>query len=136
MKKLLITLALSVAILSLMVGMAAAFTTSEKIIVANQLVAIARVPSGGFTADQRIGIVNERLAYILGYEPLGRADIYAVTRRGYTAIMVGKKLLVTVTSRDAAANNTTVSKLTSVWLERARMAIPEARPYANANFPG
>ena len=110
-------------------SLAGAFTMSEKVVVANQLVAIARVPAGGFTADQRINRVNERLAYILGYEPLAPRDIYAIPARGGTmAIMVGNRLLITVTSRDAEANNTTVAGLTRTWLRNAREALPQARP--------
>ena len=102
---------------------------SEKVIVANELIAIARVPAGGFTADQRIDRVNERLAYILGYEPLAPRDIYAVRARGGSmSIMVGNRMLMTVTSADARANNTTVAGLTRDWLMRCRDALPQARP--------
>ena len=108
---------------------AGAFTMSEKVVVANQLIAIARVPAGGFTADQRIDKVNDRLLYILGYEPLAPRDIYAVRASGDTmALMVGNRLLLTVTSADAKANDTTVSRLTRVWLQNAREALPQARP--------
>lgn len=113
---------------SVLVSVAGAFTTSEKVIVANDLVAIARVPAGGFTADQRIDQVNERLAYILGYEPLDPRHINAFRLGDSMRIMVGNRLLITVTPADARANNSTVSRLTRVWLERARAALPQARP--------
>lgn len=108
---------------------ASAFTMSEKVVVANELIAIARAPAGGMTAQQRIDKVNERLAYILGYEPLAPRDIYAVRGPGGTmSIMVGNRLLLTVTSADAMANNSTLPVLTRDWLMRARDAIPQARP--------
>lgn len=108
---------------------AGAFTMSEKVVVANELIAIARVPAGGMTADQRINRVNERLAYILGYEPLAPRDINAVQSRGGTmSIVIGNRLFLTVTSADAMANNTTVRGLTRDWLMRTREAVPQARP--------
>ena len=114
---------------------ASAFTMSEKVVVANELIAIARVPAGGFSAQERIDKVNDRLAYIFGYEPLAPPDIYAVRAHGGTrAIMVGNRLLMTVTSRDARANNTTVPGLTRLWLRYAREAIPQARP--TPHIPG
>lgn len=113
---------------------AGAFTTSEKVISANDLIAIARVPAGGMTADQRIDRVNERLAYIYGYEPLDPGHIRAVKFGNDRIIKVGRSTLITVTARDAKANNTTVAGLTNVWLRAARAAIPQARP--TPSIPG
>lgn len=129
MKQLALILIATAALLVALSTSASAFTMSEKVVVANELIAIARVPAGGMTADQRINRVNERLAYILGYEPLAPKDIYAVQGTGGTmSIMVGKRLFLTVTSADAMANNTTVAGLTRDWLMRAREALPQARP--------
>ena len=129
MKRMLLALLSTAVVLAALSSSAGAFTMSEKVVVANELVAIARVPAGGFSAQQRIDRVNERLVYIFGYEPLAPRDIYAVMAGGgYRAIMVGNRLLVTVTPRDARANNTTVEGLARVWLQNAREAIPQARP--------
>jgi len=128
-KRLTLILIAAAVVLVALSTLASAFTMSEKVIVANELIAIARVPAGGFTADQRIDRVNERLAYILGYEPLAPRDIYAVRARGGSmSIMVGNRMLMTVTSADARANNTTVAGLTREWLMRSRDALPQARP--------
>jgi hypothetical protein len=123
----------AIVILSVFASTVSAFTTSEKVIVANRIIAIARTPAGGYTADQRIGHINDRLAYILGYEPLAPRDIRAVPVGDSYAIMVGNRLLLTVTPADARANNTTLRSLTRVWLRYAREAIPQARP--NMNLP-
>jgi hypothetical protein len=136
MKRLILTLGVSAVIVAVLATFAGAFTMSEKIVVANQLVAISRVPAGGFTADQRIDRVNERLAYILGYERLAPRDIYAVRMGHDRAIFVGNKLLVTVTPADARANHATVAELTRYWIRNARMAIPQARPNENIPIPG
>jgi hypothetical protein len=105
-----------------------AFTTSEKVVVANDLIAVARVPAGGMTADQRIGTVNDRLAYIIGYEPLKPSAIRISQCNGQTVIIVGRTTLITVTREDAQANHTTINKLAQEWLKTARVAIPESRP--------
>jgi hypothetical protein len=101
---------------------------SEKIVVSNSLVAIARTPAGGMTADQRIDRVNERLAYIYGYERLDPASVRLVNCNGQRVIAVGRTNLITVTAADARANRTTVSALSQTWLARARAAVPQARP--------
>jgi len=129
MKRLMPALLAAVVIMAAFGSFARAFTMSEKVVVANELVAIARVPAGGFTPQQRIDRINERLIWILSYEPLNPGAIYAVWAPGKSrAIMVGDRLLMTVTSSDASANNTTVPGLTRVWLQYAREALPQARP--------
>ncbi len=132
MKRLALTMFFAALVLTVFASYAGAFTMSEKVVVADQLIAIARTPAGGISADQRINDVNDRLAYILGYEPLAPRYIHArVMRDGSRAIMVGNRLLITVTAADARANNTTIRNLTNVWLTRARQALPQARPNAN-----
>lgn len=128
MRKLLILTITSMFILGICLSVAGAFTMSEKVVVANELVAIVRVPAGGLTADERIDRVNERLAYILGFEPINPSSIRAVPLGNSRMIMIGDSLLMTVTPRDAEANNTTVAGLTRVWVQQAREAIPFARP--------
>ena len=128
MKRLMILVSVA-AILAVLGSSVGAFTMAQKIVVAGQLVAVPRVSAGGFTAQQRANQVNDRLAYILGYERLCPRDINAKLAPGDSrAIMVGNKLLITVTPRDARANKTTVGKLTDEWLKRARSALPQARP--------
>lgn len=127
MKRIMTFLAV-VVILAAFASLASAFTMSEKVVVANELVAISRVSAGGFSAQARVDRVNERLAYILGFEPLNPGSINAVRVGNTRVIMVGDTPLITVTSRDAAANNTTVVGLTRIWLQLAREALPLARP--------
>ena len=121
--------------LAIIVGVSAipagAFTMAEKVVVANSLVLVSRVPAGGLDAQERISAVNERLAPILGYELLTPDNIRLRRSHGQTSIFVGNRLLTTVTVADARANGTSVSRLARVWLHNARMALPEARPYAN-----
>ncbi|MDH7480889.1 MAG: hypothetical protein QHH26_02800 [Armatimonadota bacterium] len=128
MKRLLLIFIVALFAITSFAAIASAFTMNEQVVVAGELIAIARVPAGGLTPTQRIERINERLAYILGYERLSPSAIYLVPKGDCIAIMVGRSLLMTVTPRDAKANNTTVSKLAQEWLRNARMALPKARP--------
>ncbi|MDO8589013.1 MAG: hypothetical protein Q7T82_18455 [Armatimonadota bacterium] len=110
---------------------AGAFTMAEKVVVANSLVLVSRAPAGGLDAQDRISAVNDRLAPILGYELLTPENIRLRRFHGETSIFVGNRLLTTVTVADARANGTSVYRLARVWLRNARMALPQARPYAN-----
>jgi hypothetical protein len=131
-KRLALTMFAVAVFVTVFASYAGAFTMSQRVVVSGQLIAIARVPAGGYSADERINQVNERLAYILGYEPLAPRYIHVRAMcDGSRAIMVGDRLLITVTAADARANNTTIARLTEVWLARAREAIPQARPNAN-----
>jgi hypothetical protein len=108
-----------------------AFNMTEKVVVANSLVLVARTPAGGLSADRRISAMNDRLIPILSYERLTPDRIRLRSIQGQTGLFVGNRLLTTVTHEDAVANGTTVPKLAQLWLHNARLAIPYARPYAN-----
>lgn len=132
MKRLALTMFAVAVFLTVFASYAGAFTMSEKVVVSNELIAVARVSAGGYSAEERINLVNERLAYILGYEPLAPRYIQVrAMRDGSRAITVGDRLLITVTAADARANNTTIPVLAGVWLAHARQALPQARPNAN-----
>lgn len=128
MKRVLLTALAGLIILGAFASSMSAFTMAEKVVVANELIAVARVPAGGFSAQERIDRVNDRLAYALGFEPLHPGAIYSVSTRGGNVIMIGKTPLITVTTADARANGTTPDALTRVWLRNAREALPWARP--------
>lgn len=110
-------------------GPAGAFTMAQRCVIANEDVFVMRVAAGGMTAEQRLDAVNDRLAYILGYEPL-RPEAIRLQREGeIVKIIVGKSLLTTVTLADARANGTRdVMGLARVWQRNLQAALPEARP--------
>jgi hypothetical protein len=130
-------LPLGAAIVLSMVGMApaGAFTMTQKCVIANELCFVARVGAGGMTAEQRIDRVNERLAYILGYENLRPNNIRMVsTGAGGVEIRVGRSLLTTVTRADARANGARNPRtLGNIWLRNLRDAMPQARPMVVAS---
>jgi hypothetical protein len=121
---------LAVSLLPLLAGSpASAFTMAQRCVIAYRDCFVMRAPAGGMTPEQRLDRVNERLAYILGYESLRPSSIRPVRQGSGVEIRVGKSLLTTVTPADARANGTrNVMGLAQVWLRNLRAALPEARP--------
>jgi hypothetical protein len=121
---------LAASLLPLLAGSpASAFTMAQRCVIAYRDCFVMRAPAGGMTPEQRLDRVNERLAYILGYESLRPSSIRTVPQGSAVEIRVGKSLLTTVTPADARANGTrNVMGLAQVWLRNLRAALPEARP--------
>src|ERR1051326_3328297 len=109
------------------------YTMAQRCVIANEDCFIMRASAGGMPAEQRLDRVNERLAYILGYENLRPGNIRMVAMPGGTQqIRVGRSLLVTVTRADARANGARNPRtLARVWLRNLKDAMPQARPMAN-----
>lgn len=103
---------------------------SQQVVVADQLVMVIEAPSGGHTAAERVDAVNDRLVEIISTERLIPSDMRLAKLHGQTVIMVGKHLLISVTSADAAANYTTVPVLAHFWLANLKRILPQARPAA------
>src|SRR3989442_10435464 len=105
MKKRVVPLGAAMVLSMVALPPAGAFTMTQKCVIANELCFVARASAGGFTPEQRIDRVNERLAYILGYENLRPGNIrMAGMPGGSVEIRVGRSLLTTVTRADARAN--------------------------------
>jgi hypothetical protein len=104
---------------------------AQRCVIANEDCFIMRASSGGMTPERRLDRVNERLAYILGYENLRSSNIRLAQNGDSFDIVVGRSLLTTVTPADARANGTrNVRGLAGVWLRNLRHAMPQARPLA------
>src|SRR5882672_5567453 len=69
-------------------------------VIANRVVFVLRSNAGGFSPEQRIGIINDRLAYILGYGQLHRVRVVKQAN-GVATIWVGGLYFMTVTTDDA-----------------------------------
>lgn len=128
MKKFLISAVVLISAVAAAKAQPAVYTTSYKCIVANELCFIVRVGAGGQSATERVDRLNERLAYILGYERLAPGNIYIQKENGLPTIFVGRSRLISVTPADAEANGTTPDTLAQNWLENLRHALPQARP--------
>jgi hypothetical protein len=129
MKKLVLPLGAAIALSMCALAPAGAFTMTQKCVIANELCFVSRASAGGFNPEQRIDRVNERLAYILGYENLRPGNVRLVSAGPDVQIRVGRSLLVTVTRADARANGARrPESLARVWLRNLRDALPQARP--------
>jgi hypothetical protein len=105
------------------------YLMTQRCVIANEDCFVMKAASAGMSPEERLDRVNERLAYILGYENLRPGNIRLVDRGDVVEIMVGRSLLTTVTPADARANGTrNVRGLAGVWLRNLRRALPQARP--------
>lgn len=104
------------------------YSLSYKCVVANQLCFVVRAPAGDLSPTKRVDTVNDRLAYILGNEPLHPDDIRIHYVNREPTIFVGNKMLVDVTPADAQADRTTTRELAKKWVARLQSALPQARP--------
>lgn len=137
MKKMVLPLGAAMVLSMVALSPAGAFTMTQKCVIANELCFVSRASAGGFNPEQRIDRVNERLAYILGYENLRPGNIRLVAMGPDIAIRVGHSLLTTVTRADARANGArNPATLARIWLRNLRDAMPQARPMARLASTG
>jgi hypothetical protein len=117
----------------LSVAPARASTMSQKCVVANMDCFPLRASAQKMTPEQRTDQVNDRLAYILGYEALEQSNIRTrMTNNGEVEIRVGSSLLVTVTEADARASGAAdIQSLAQIWTNNLRVALPQASPKAS-----
>jgi hypothetical protein len=107
----------------------AQYTMAQRCVIANEDCFVMRAAADGLAPEKRLDQVNDRLAYILGYESLRPSNIRLVQNGGEFDIVVGNSKLVSVTAADARANGTrNVRGLAQVWLRNLRRAMPQARP--------
>lgn len=111
------------------------YTMQDKCVVANQLCFIVRAPAGDLSSHKRVDLMNDRLAYILGYERLNPSNITIHKINNQRAIYVGRSLLIDVTHNDAKSDGTTTKALSRQWLSRLRAALPQARPTMYSGYP-
>jgi hypothetical protein len=132
MKKLMLPLGAAMVVAMMSAVPAGAFTMAQRCVIANEDCFVMRASAAGMAPEERLNRVNERLAYILGYENLRPNNIRMVAMpNGAQEIRVGDSLLVTVTRADARANGArNPSSLGRIWLRNLRDALPEARPLA------
>jgi hypothetical protein len=131
MKRLVLPLGAAMVFSMFALSPAGAFTMTQKCVIANELCFVSRASAGGFNPEQRIDRVNERLAYILGYENLRADNIRMVAMGPDVQIRVGRSLLVMVTPADARANGARRPEtLARLWLRNLREYMPQARPRA------
>jgi len=125
---------LSVALLAgsvIAAGSAYGLTMDQKVVVGSQFVHAVRTGAGGFSAEDRVAQINERINKIISKEPLTPSNIRLRMVGSSPGIFVGRYLLTTVTQADAESNHTTQRALAQRWLQAYRSALPQARPDSN-----
>lgn len=100
----------------------------QQVVVADQLVMVIEASAGGNTPAERVDAINDRLVEIISTERLVPSQMRLAKLHGQTVIMVGKHLLTSVTTADAATNFTTVPVLAHFWLANLKRILPQARP--------
>jgi len=120
----------------LTLGSAYGFSMDQQVVVASQLVHTVRVGAGGYSPEQRVAQINDRLNTIISKEALAPSNIQLRWVGGEPGIFVGKYLVTSVTQADAQANNTTKLDLAKRWLRAYRQALPQARPDSNWGVKG
>lgn len=109
------------------------YDMTEKMVVANQLIAVMRASADAMSPTERLDRINERFADIVATEELTADNIHLSVIDGNKTIMVGSKVLLTVTPADAEVNNSTVDDLAAQWLANCRAILPQARPTAESS---
>jgi hypothetical protein len=122
----------SALLLSLFVtGPARSYDLDHTVVVADRMIHPVRASAGGYSAEQRVARINERLVNIIAKEPLNPANIRLRMVSDDPGIFVGRHLVTTITQADADANNTTKMQLAQIWLRRYKRVLPDARPDMN-----
>lgn len=86
----------------------------------------------GKTAEERADAVTGRLPDILGDSTLTALDIVLVPNKdGSVAIMVKRRLLITVTPADGKRNGKTALQQAQTWAQQARRVLPSVNAQPN-----
>jgi hypothetical protein len=89
-------------------------------------------PASGYSAEQRAVHVNKRITEILSIPELRRGAIVAVRPFGAAAtIVVGNRLVFTVTPEDAVGTSVPPVELARQWAQRLAAGLSKALPDAN-----
>lgn len=98
-----------------------------ELLVNNAVVLRYRSAAGGYSAEERARIILQRFRDIPS-EQLFTQPIAAGTINGYPVIMLGDRLLITVTQADWEANDTTGPGLAGVWANNLSNALNTPAP--------
>jgi hypothetical protein len=104
------------------------YSTPGDVVVGNEVVMRVRDNAGGYSVEERVKAVNERLVEILSYAPVNNVSVSVHLMRGNYVISVGKYQLITVDKNMADANNTTMEKLAKTWAEKLLPALKREKP--------
>ena len=104
-----------------------------EIALGGEVVLRLRVPSGGYTLQQRGDVVQQRLVEILSLEDLAAGDVAVRTTRYGPTIYVRDKQLLTVDGPTARAAGGTPEQIAPVWARRLAQVLPRVNVRRNPN---
>ena len=128
MKKVVFVLSLLLVSCFLCDAAMAYYSTPGDIVVGNEVVMRIRDSAGGYSVEERVKAVNERLVEILSYAPVNDVSVTVHMVRGNYAISVGKYHLITIDKNMADANNVTPEKLAKTWAKNLLPALKKQKP--------
>lgn len=98
-------------------------TMTTRCVVGNQDCFVIRAGCGSLSAEDRMGLVNDRLAGVLGYAKSGDVNVQE-TAKGDSAVFIGHTLVVTATLGDSVANGGLSTRaLASIWSKNLASAL-------------
>lgn len=103
-------------------AVSAYFSTPGDIVLNNQVIMRVRSEAGGFSMEERVGIVYERIAEALAQE---NKAVKIVAIAGITTIQIGDVMLVTVDEETARVNQCKPIELAGVWVENIEKALAD-----------
>lgn len=110
-------------------------STTNAVIVCNQVTLRIRVPAQGMSVQQRVADIYRRIVLAWSRERI-TADRVTLQQTGGTwSIYAGRTLIVTVTQEDARANGTSTAGLAQAWHAKLRELLPQCKPDINPPNP-
>lgn len=110
-------------------------STTNAIIVCNQVALRIRVPAPGMSVQDRVADVYRRIVLAWSRERITADKVTLRQSRGTWSIYAGGTLIVTVQQEDARANGTTVAALAQGWHAKLRELLPQCKPDINPPNP-
>ena len=104
------------------------YSTPGDVVVGNTVVMRVRDSAGGYSVEERVKAVNERLVEILSYAPVNEVSVTVHLVHGNYVISVGKYQLITIDKNMADSNNTTPEKLAKTWAKNLLPALKKEKP--------
>jgi len=126
---------------SVAMGLGTAFAAVNNIVVGGTFVCTITHGAGGYTVDQRVNQINERITNVLSVERFrsNPKTVVEVAAMGANALIsvgdpVGKVLVMTVTPADATGTGVSAFTLASQWGQKLAQGLGQAMPSSHWNL--
>lgn len=110
-------------------------STTNAIIICNQIALRIRVPAQGMNVQQRVADIYRRIVLAWSRERITAERVTLQRTGGTWSIYAGRTLIITVTQKDAQANGTSAAALAQAWHAKLRELLPQCKPDINPPNP-